>query len=63
MLVLFIRYSVSYDLLTLGFINAVGVFQTYYQQNQLSHHSAFQIGWISSFLAFFMNMGVVTTTD
>ena len=42
----------------LGFINAVGVFQTYYQQNQLSDHSAFQIGWISSFLAFFMNMGV-----
>lgn len=44
--------------LTAGFINAVGVFQTYYEQNQLSDYSAFQIGWISSFLVFSMNLGV-----
>ena len=44
--------------LTTGFINAVGVFQTYYEQNQLSDHSPFQIGWLSSFLVFFMNVGV-----
>ena len=41
-----------------GFINAVGVFQTYYEQNQLSDHTPFQIGWLASFLVFFMNWGV-----
>jgi len=45
-------------LIVIGFINAVGVFQTYYEQNQLSDHTPFQIGWLSSFLVFFMNMGV-----
>jgi hypothetical protein len=42
----------------IGFINAVGVFQTYYEQNQLSDYTPFQIGWLSSFLVFFMNCGV-----
>lgn len=46
----------------IGFINAVGVFQTWYQQNQLSDHTPFQIGWLSSFLVFFMNMGVRKVT-
>jgi hypothetical protein len=45
----------------IGFINAVGVFQTYYQENQLSEYTAFQIGWLSSFLVFFMNLGVVSS--
>ena len=48
----------SADGKTLGFINAVGVFQTYYEQNQLRDHTPFQIGWLLSFLVFCMNMGV-----
>ena len=56
--VLFVRYEYVGRALTTGFINAVGVFQTYYEQNQLSDHSPFQIGWLSSFLVFFMNVGV-----
>jgi hypothetical protein len=58
--ILLFWYSISSrELLTTGFINAVGVFQTYYEQNQLSELSAFQIGWLASFLAFFLNMGVI----
>jgi len=53
-----VNIIIAIHLLIPGFINAVGVFQTYYEQNQLSTHTAFQIGWLSSFLVFFMNMGV-----
>jgi cytochrome bd-type quinol oxidase subunit 1 len=58
--ILFFWYAHQELYLTIGFINAVGVFQTYYQENQLSDYTAFQIGWLSSFLIFFMNMGVVS---
>ena len=56
--ILFFWYKPVRGILTTGFINAVGVFQTYYEQNQLSDHTPFQIGWLSSFLVFFMNLGV-----
>jgi MFS family permease len=45
-------------LFTIGFINAVGVFQTYYEQNQLAQDTPFKIGWVLSFLVFLMNLGV-----
>jgi hypothetical protein len=57
MSILFIRYPPTCNV-DVGFINAVGVFQTYYEQVQLRQYTAFQIGWISSFLVFCMNLGV-----
>lgn len=45
-------------LLTKGFINSVGLFQTYYEQVLLTTHNAFQIGWISSFLICTVNIVV-----
>ncbi|KAL4759742.1 putative MFS monocarboxylate transporter [Aspergillus foveolatus] len=35
-----------------GWANAFGVFQDYYQEHQLKHHSAFQVSWISSIQTF-----------
>lgn len=52
------RFLSFLESLTSGFINAIGVFQTYYEQNQLADHTPFQIGWILSFVVFFMNLGV-----
>ncbi|KAJ5180736.1 hypothetical protein N7492_003946 [Penicillium capsulatum] len=31
---------------TFGFLNAIGVFQTYYEQHSLSHYSSSEISWI-----------------
>jgi hypothetical protein len=56
--VLFFWLTSGSTLIT-GFINSVGVFQTYYEQGPLRDYSAFQIGWISSFLIFSMNFGVI----
>ncbi|KAL1303211.1 hypothetical protein AAFC00_006630 [Neodothiora populina] len=39
---------------TVGFINAFGVFQEYYQLNQLSEHTPFDISWLGSFTSFAM---------
>ena len=37
-----------------GWINAIGVFQTYYEQNQLKAYSPSTIAWISSLETFMM---------
>ncbi|PYI29055.1 putative MFS monocarboxylate transporter [Aspergillus indologenus CBS 114.80] len=37
-----------------GWANAFGVFQAYYQENQLKDYSAFQISWISSIQTFIL---------
>ena len=58
-LVLFLWYAdLCGKYLISGFINAIGVFQTYYIANQLKEYTPFEIGWISSFLLFFINLGV-----
>ncbi|KAK9781096.1 putative Riboflavin transporter MCH5 [Seiridium cardinale] len=40
-----------------GWINCVGIFQDYYQQNQLAAYSASQIAWIPSLQVFFLVFG------
>ena len=41
-----------------GWINAIGVFQAYYEQNELSSYSASDVSWIPSLEVFFMFAGV-----
>ncbi|KAI5806161.1 major facilitator superfamily domain-containing protein [Geopyxis carbonaria] len=40
-----------------GWINCIGIFQGYYQQNQLRDYSPSQVSWISSLEAFCMFVG------
>ena len=40
-----------------GWINAIGIFQTYYEQNQLSEYTSQEIAWIPSLEAFCMFAG------
>ncbi|KAK9450913.1 major facilitator superfamily domain-containing protein [Limtongia smithiae] len=42
---------------TFGWINAIGVFQDYYETNQLSAYSSSSIGWIASLQIFIMFFG------
>ncbi|KAB8255539.1 major facilitator superfamily domain-containing protein [Aspergillus pseudonomiae] len=42
---------------SVGFINAFGVFQDYYQSHQLSSYSSFDISWIGSFSTFALFSG------
>lgn len=44
------------SLMTTGFINSIGMFQTYYQQVLLKTHDPFRIGWISPFLICTVNI-------
>ncbi|KAK9447560.1 major facilitator superfamily domain-containing protein [Limtongia smithiae] len=44
---------------TFGWVNAIGVFQDYYETHQLSAYSASSIGWIASLQAFIMFFGGV----
>lgn len=39
---------------SVGFVNAFGVFETFYQTNLLSNESASQISWLGSFNIFCM---------
>ncbi|KAM3448629.1 hypothetical protein NHJ6243_010091, partial [Beauveria neobassiana] len=42
---------------SVGFLNAFGVFQDYYESHQLSNHSSFDISWIGSFSTFALFSG------
>ncbi|PLN77658.1 major facilitator superfamily domain-containing protein [Aspergillus taichungensis] len=42
---------------SVGFLNAFGVFQDYYQSHQLSGYSSFDISWIGSFSTFALFAG------
>ena len=42
---------------SVGFLNAFGVFQNYYELHQLSNHSSFDISWIGSFSTFALFSG------
>jgi MFS family permease len=44
---------------SVGFINAFGVFEEYYQTSFLSHKSASDISWIGSFELFVMFGGTL----
>lgn len=39
---------------SVGFVNAFGVFQSYYQTKYLTDESEFNIGWIASVNVFFL---------
>src|SRR4051812_27798820 len=40
-----------------GWVTSIGVFQNYYQENQLKQYSPSEIGWIPSLKAFIMFVG------
>ena len=42
---------------TFGWMNSVGIFQEYYQQNQLSNYSSSTIAWIPSTEIFMLFAG------
>lgn len=42
---------------SVGFINAFGVFQDYYESHQLRNYSSFDISWIGSFSTFALFAG------
>ncbi|OJJ76878.1 hypothetical protein ASPBRDRAFT_49895 [Aspergillus brasiliensis CBS 101740] len=46
---------------SVGFINAFGVFQDYYESHQLSSYSSFDISWIGSFSTFALFSGAPIT--
>lgn len=43
--------------ISVGFMNAWGVWQEYYHKNQLRHRSEFDIAWIGSFATFVLMFG------
>jgi hypothetical protein len=43
--------------ISVGFLNAWGVWQTYYQEHQLKDRSEFDIAWIGSFATFILMFG------
>jgi hypothetical protein len=57
---LFCSFGIAITDANLGFINATGTLQTYYEQNQLAEYTPSQIGWISSTMIFIALLGVST---
>ncbi|KAM3462066.1 hypothetical protein MY5147_009868 [Beauveria neobassiana] len=49
--------ALDYRFFYVGFLNAFGVFQDYYESHQLSNHSSFDISWIGSFSTFALFSG------